>query len=145
MNLITVATDMPLAIDKPIDFGLQEFCKRCKKCAEHCPVGALSMDDEPSWEPKGEWNNPGKKTYFEDSPKCASYCFRQSSVCAICFAVCPWNKQDKTLLHDVSKVLGAKLPFATKLLVKMDDIFGYGPTKKPDVLEKWWKMDSPLK
>ena len=145
MNLITVATDMPLAIDKPIDFGLQEFCKRCKKCAEHCPVGALSMDDEPSWEPRGEWNAPGKKTYFEDSPRCASYCFRQNTACALCFAVCPWNKQDKTLLHDVSKALSAKLPFAAKLMVKMDDIFGYGPTKKPDVLEEWWKMDSPLR
>jgi len=143
MNLSTLATDMPLAIDKPIDFGIQEFCKRCKKCAEKCPVGAPSMEDEPSWEPKGEWNAPGKKVYFEDAPKCANYCFSHNSSCAICFAVCPWTKQDKTILHQVSKAMSAKLPFATKFMVKMDDLFGYGPTKQPEVLEEWWKLDLP--
>jgi epoxyqueuosine reductase QueG len=28
-----VLTDLPLAVDKPIDFGLQKFCVKCKKCA----------------------------------------------------------------------------------------------------------------
>ena len=143
MNLWTLATDLPLAIDKPIDFGMQAFCKRCKKCAIHCPVGAPSMDDKPGWEPRGEWNAPGKKVYFENSPKCASYCFRNNSSCSICFAVCPWTKQNKTVLHQISKALSAKLPFAAKFMVKMDDIFGYGPTKDPDVLEAWWNLDLP--
>ena len=42
-------TDLPLAPDKPIDFGLQEFCKRCKKCAEACPSGSVSQADEQFW------------------------------------------------------------------------------------------------
>ncbi|MCP4753811.1 MAG: reductive dehalogenase [Proteobacteria bacterium] len=142
-NLWTLATDMPLAIDKPIDFGLQAFCKRCKKCAIHCPVGAPSMDDEPSWEPRGEWNAPGKKVYYENAPLCAAYCFRNNSSCCICFAVCPWTKQNKTVLHRISKAVSAKLPFAAKFMVKMDDIFGYGPTKDPQTLEEWWKLDLP--
>jgi len=37
-----VITDLPVASDKPIDFGLQEFCKTCKICATECPAGALS-------------------------------------------------------------------------------------------------------
>ena len=37
-----VTTDLPLAPDKPIDFGLQDYCSRCKKCARECPSGALS-------------------------------------------------------------------------------------------------------
>ncbi len=37
-----VTTDLPLAPDKPIDFGLQDFCSKCKKCARECPSGALS-------------------------------------------------------------------------------------------------------
>ena len=28
-----VTTSLPLAHDKPIDFGLQRFCQSCNKCA----------------------------------------------------------------------------------------------------------------
>jgi reductive dehalogenase len=34
-----VTTDLPLQPDKPIDFGLQDFCSKCKKCARECPSG----------------------------------------------------------------------------------------------------------
>ena len=34
-----VLTNIPMATDKPIDFGVQEFCKSCKICAEQCRVG----------------------------------------------------------------------------------------------------------
>jgi ferredoxin len=38
-----VTTDMPLAVDQPIDFGLQDFCTQCSKCARECPCGAISF------------------------------------------------------------------------------------------------------
>jgi hypothetical protein len=28
-------------------------------------------------------------------------------------------------------------------MVKMDDLFGYGPTKDPKKLEEWWDLDLP--
>jgi len=37
-----VTTNLPMKIDKPISFGVQEFCKNCKICAEQCPSGAIS-------------------------------------------------------------------------------------------------------
>ena len=37
-----VTTDMPMAHDKPIDFGLQRFCESCNKCARECPAGAIT-------------------------------------------------------------------------------------------------------
>ena len=37
-----VTTDLSLLPDKPIDFGLQNFCRRCKKCARECPAQAIS-------------------------------------------------------------------------------------------------------
>ena len=58
VRLCKVFTDLPMAYDKPVDFGLVEFCKTCKKCAEVCPSRALSFDDEPSFKTKGPWNNP---------------------------------------------------------------------------------------
>ena len=36
-----VTTDMPLAHDRPIDFGLQNFCENCQKCARECPSLSL--------------------------------------------------------------------------------------------------------
>jgi len=41
-----VTTDLPLIPDKPIDFGLQDFCSKCKKCARECPSGAISSGDK---------------------------------------------------------------------------------------------------
>jgi len=32
----SVTTDMPMAADKPIDFGLQRFCEAANKCAREC-------------------------------------------------------------------------------------------------------------
>src|SRR5271157_666682 len=39
-----VATDMPLNVDKPVDFGLQDFCDKCEICRGTCPVGAIPKD-----------------------------------------------------------------------------------------------------
>lgn len=30
---VVFTTDFPMAVDQPIDFGLQRFCDRCRKCA----------------------------------------------------------------------------------------------------------------
>lgn len=144
VNLYPIVTDLPLAVDKPIDFGLQEFCKGCKRCAEECPVNALSMERDPTWEIRGEWNTPGKKVYFEKCISCAEYQFVTGTSCSICLGVCPWTKQDITSLHTVSKVIGAKIPKLARFLVMMDKIFGYGTTKDPKKLEKWWELDLPV-
>ena len=37
-----VAADMPLVVDKPVDFGVQDFSERCQLCAEYCPSHAIS-------------------------------------------------------------------------------------------------------
>jgi hypothetical protein len=37
VRLGAVTTDLPLIPDKPIDFGVQDFCEKCLKCAVNCP------------------------------------------------------------------------------------------------------------
>ena len=86
VRLCKVLTDLPMACDKPIDFGLVEFCKTCKKCAESCPAGALSLDDEPSFKTRGPWNNPGHKAWFEDSYLCFQHWQQVDNGCGICLA-----------------------------------------------------------
>ncbi|MBD3413976.1 MAG: reductive dehalogenase [Candidatus Aminicenantes bacterium] len=138
VRLCKVLTDLPLALDKPIDFGLMEFCKVCRRCAESCPSGCISYEDEPSFKVKGEWNNPGHKAWFEDSPKCLAYWQESTSGCSNCIAVCPWTKKDKTMIHDMVKAASAKIPALDAFFNSMDKSFGYGRQKSA---EKWWNTN----
>jgi reductive dehalogenase len=145
VRLGAVLTDLPLAIDNPIDFGLQTFCNKCKKCAESCPANALSKADQPTWEPFNQWQASGKKVYFEDNESCMRVQGSRDLYCSICMSVCPWSKQDKTLLHDVAHITAAKMPALGKLLVKLDDLFGYGRITNGKEINKWWDLNNPTR
>jgi reductive dehalogenase len=140
VRLCKVLTDLPLATDKPIDFGLLEFCKICKRCAEACPSNCLSFDDQPSFRVKGEWNNPGHQAWFEDAPKCLAYWQESTSGCSICIPVCPWAKKDKTMIHEIVKAASAKIPALDAFFSTMDEVFGYGRQKDA---AKWWSLNMP--
>jgi epoxyqueuosine reductase len=141
--LATLITDLPVAIDKPIDFGLQEFCKDCMKCARSCPVGAVNDETDPTWDVQGKWNNPGKKAYYEKSVRCSTYLTENTTACSICMASCPWNKEEGTALHDLAKATGATVPSVSGALLALDDSFGYGVSDDPDFLADWWNLDLP--
>ena len=145
IRLFSIITDLPLALDKPIDFGLQEFCRHCMKCAEACPAGALSFEKEPSWEWEGDqpWHVPGKKIWWEDTKKCFTQLLKQR--CANCLMACPWTKQDKTALHGLAHVVGARMPKVGAILRKLDDLFGYGLMSKDDPqMNEWWNYNIPV-
>lgn len=132
VQLGKVLTDMPMAVNKPIHFGLKEFCTVCGRCAESCPSKALSFDEEPSFKVRGEWNNPGHQAWYEDSVKCFEFWEESASYCSVCIMVCPWAKQDKTLIHDIVKASSAKMPALDGFLASMDETFGYGRQRNPD-------------
>lgn len=139
VRVVKVITDLPMALDKPIDFGAMEFCKTCKKCAEACPSGALSMETEPTWEPQGKFSVGGKKTWYENSAKCLEYWRTGAfSGCSICFAVCPYSKQDKTMVHEMVKATTATTTAFNATFNNMDNAFGYGAQRDP---EEWWTLD----
>jgi reductive dehalogenase len=140
VRLCKVFTDMPMAYDKPVDFGLVNFCKTCKKCAEVCPSRALSFDDEPSFKTKGPWNNPGHKTWYEDSYKCFEYWQKSGSACGVCLASCPYTKGDQSWIHEGVKATVSIAPAADGAFRNMDNAFGYGKQRDP---EQWWTKDSP--
>ncbi|MCP4600774.1 MAG: reductive dehalogenase [Proteobacteria bacterium] len=140
VRLAKVLTDLPLAVDKPVDFGLKDFCRVCKRCAEACPAKALSMEDEPGFKTQGEWNNPGHEAWFEKSIRCFEYWNEVGSDCGICMAVCPWSKKDKTAIHQIVKASSSKMPFLAGLFETMDKRFGYGQLRDPD---QWWHLDLP--
>ncbi len=139
-RVFKMITDLPVATDKPIDFGVMKFCHSCKKCAEACGGAALSFDDEPTWETRGGWNNPGHKAYFEDSVKCTTFWRQVGTNCGICFAVCPFAKKDKAWIHNLVRATELTVPAVDGFLRTMDDAFGYGVEKDQ---EAWWNLDLP--
>ena len=143
LYLSAVITDLPLALDKPIDFGLQEFCKHCKLCAEACPGQAISMEKEPSWEPRSIYTTRGKKVYSVDLDKCQFYCHENPNYCGTCMNTCCWTKEN-TLLHNIMRVMGSQFPFASGIMSKMEKVFGYGPVPKSR-REDWWDMRLSVK
>jgi reductive dehalogenase len=141
VRVFKMLTDLPVATDQPIDAGILEFCKKCKKCAEACPSGAISFEDEPFWEVKGGYNNPGHAAWFDDAVKCRTY-WRDTVAtnCGICFAVCPFAKKDKAWIHSWVKGGIATVPALDGFFRSMDDAFGYGIKEDQ---EDWWHLDLP--
>jgi reductive dehalogenase len=123
-----VTTDLPLAADKPIDFGLQDFCSKCGKCAEECPAQAISYGDKVM--------HNGYERWPLDVRKCSSMrvANQHGSGCGTCIKVCPWNKPD-TLLHRAVNWGVRRIPVIRSMVVKADDVLGYG---KPKPESKWW-------
>ena len=123
-----VTTNLPMLCDRPIDFGLQDFCSKCKKCACHCPSGALSDGDKVMFNGYERWPS--------DMRKCTSMRVGNQSgaSCGTCMAVCPWNKP-YTPLHRAAGWMIRRSSLGRSLAVWLDDALGYG---RPDHSKKWW-------
>lgn len=123
-----VTTDLPLAVDKPIDFGLQDFCTRCKKCARECPSGAISDG--------GKVMHNGYERWPVDARRCTAMrvANQKGCGCGTCLKVCPWNKPF-TPMHRAVNWAMRNVPPARRLAIWGDDLLGYG---KADPARKWW-------
>ena len=127
-----VITDLPLAVDSPIDFGVTEFCNQCQKCAQYCPTGAISLGER-SFEPVNNCNNGGYLQWPMDHKKCNQYWAEVGTNCGICIRVCPFNKE-RAKIHDVVRWFIKNLKIADPLFLRLDDALGYGKYRSPDRL-----------
>jgi len=123
-----VTTDLPLALDRPIDFGLQDFCNKCRQCARYCPSGAIPFGDKQMINGYEKWPN--------DMEKCTKQRVgnKLGSGCGVCVCVCPWNKP-YTPFHRFVQWTMRNIPFARNFAVWGDEIMGYVP---PNQKNKWW-------
>lgn len=123
-----VTTDMPLVHDKPIDFGLQNFCENCNKCARECPSGAITAG------PKKMFN--GYEIWKSDSQKCTTYRITTEggAMCGRCMKTCPWNLEG-LFKEKPFRWLASNVPSAAPILAKLDDRLGHGGLNE---IKKWW-------
>jgi len=91
VRLCKVFTDLPLDSDKPIEFGVKDFCKKCKLCAKNCKADAISMDDEPNFEVTCRSNNAGALKWYVNGELCYQFWCENGIDCSTCVSVCPYN------------------------------------------------------
>ena len=84
---VVITTDMALTPDRHVDFGLQNFCSKCTKCARECPCGAIKFDEKVMFN--------GYEMWKPDSEKCAKYRLGnlKGSACGRCMKTCPSNTE----------------------------------------------------
>jgi reductive dehalogenase len=123
-----LTTVFPMAVDKPIDFGLQNFCGSCNKCARECPSGAISSG------PKVMFN--GYEIWKADVEKCTRYRMTNlgGSMCGRCMKLCPWNLAG--LVREAPfRWAAMHVPAAAKWIARLDDFVGRG---RINPSKKWW-------
>lgn len=123
-----VTTDLSLKPDKPIDFSLQDFCSKCKKCAIECPSKSIPIDDKVM--------KNGYENWDVNAITCTRYRLGNPNglMCGRCIKVCPWNKPTGWT-HDMVRWIVMHAPFVNGFIIKMDNIWGYG---KPQKEKQWW-------
>lgn len=125
---VLITTDLPLAVDKPIDFGLQAMCNLCMKCARECPCNAIPFG------PKVMFN--GYEIWKPDVEKCGKYRLTnmKGSACGRCMKTCPYNRED---LVESERLLwlSIEVPSSRRQLIAHDDATGGG---QRNAVKRWW-------
>ena len=126
-----IFTDLPLTHDKPIRFGVKEFCESCRRCTRACPPQAIS-DDPPDDRIYNRSNLKGVTKWSVDAEKCFGFWVNQNSDCSICIRVCPYNKDYRHWIYRLGRYLAST--WLRHFLPKIDAWMGYGARKATG----WW-------
>ena len=111
-----LTTDLPLLHDKPITFGVQDFCDKCLKCSVNCPSSAI---------PSGtKVNVRGVEKWPLNIEQCVHYWRAIGTDCGLCMKVCPYS-HPQTFLHNLVRAGCRRSSLARRISVWADDFF-YG-------------------
>jgi ferredoxin len=121
VRLGLVTTDMPLSVNSSKIFGVQDFCQKCRKCADNCPAQAISHGE------KTEEN--GALKWVINREACYQFWRKAGTDCAMCIYVCPYSKPTN-IFHNFIRNTISRSTMAQKVAVWADDYF-YGKNPLP--------------
>ena len=135
VRLAKVLTDIPLIPDKPIEFGVWDFCLGCEKCAKKCPSKSI-MFGTPTETAHNISNRKGVRTWHINAETCLHFWADNHTDCSNCIRTCPFNKP-RGLLHDGVRLGINKASWLNRVFLWGDAVFGYG--RKGDV-NRFWQL-----
>jgi reductive dehalogenase len=127
VRLGAVTTSLPLIADKPVDLGVEDFCRICKKCATCCPSQSIPMGEQTVVNGTLRWKL--------NEQTCFDYWGKIGTDCNICMRVCPWSHA-RTFPHKLIVELVSRNRRSRRILNVMDDVF-YGIRPKPKAAPQW--------
>jgi len=133
VRLGAVTTDLPLIPDKPVDIGVEDFCRICKKCAVCCPSNSIPLE-------KDQTVVNGMLRWKLNAETCFEYWGNIGTDCNICMRVCPWSHA-RTFPHKLILELITRNKISRRLFSFMDDLF-YGKRPKPRGAPKWARFNT---
>jgi reductive dehalogenase len=131
IRLSKIFTDLPLVPDRPVEFGVWDFCMICGQCAKHCPSQSISIG-EPTTDICNPSNRKGLYRWPVNGEKCIAFWERNhSGSCLNCIRVCPFNKPSGWL-HEAVKYGVNHYRRLDRAFLWGDKVFGYGQKHSAD-------------
>jgi reductive dehalogenase len=132
VRLGAVTTSLPLISDRPVDLGVEDFCRICKKCAVCCPSQSIPMGEQTEVNGTLRWKL--------NAETCFDYWGKIGTDCNVCMRVCPWSHA-RTFPHRLIVKLVSRNRRARRIFSVMDDIF-YGRKPKSKTPPTWAGLPS---
>jgi epoxyqueuosine reductase QueG len=121
-----VQTDMPLVPDKPVDLGVETFCKACVKCAVSCPSRSIPTRKE-------KRVDRGIRRWKLNEETCFDYWGKVGTDCSVCMAVCPFSRPNRGV-HRLTRSILRRSHLARVILPRVEQwVYGkrWSPRKGP--------------
>lgn len=132
VRIANITTDLPLAVDRPVNLGIQDICTQCKKCAVVCPTKSISFGEKEVIR--------GVKHWPFDARGCIR--LRQAlgnTPCMYCMSACPFTKP-RNIIHQTAAEVVVRLPISRRPLLWLDD-FLYGKKPRLQRYPDWLRLD----
>lgn len=130
-----IFTNLPLEVDTPIRFGVEEMCNICQACSTACPSQAITYD-KPSAKLHNISNIPGITKWTTDAEACFGYWAKINSDCSVCIRVCPYTRDYDSLIDRLwARLAGSRF---RRLALMWDRKSGRGDRVSP---KDWWDLD----
>ncbi|MCL1834835.1 MAG: hypothetical protein FWG48_01630 [Oscillospiraceae bacterium] len=126
-----ILTDAPLLPDKPIDFGLQEYCGRCGICAEHCIGSAISKGAKELYNGYEKWIFDADKCFYSTAV------MENGSNCFVCIMMCPWTRPN-TAPEDFRSWDGSEEQLIAAVDARAAELRKSGFARNDAPGSKWW-------
>ena len=132
-----IFTDLPLALDSPIRFGVEEMCGICRACSDACPSSAIPHGP-PSDTVHNVSNLVGVEKWSVDGEACFGYWAKINSDCSVCIRVCPYTRDHSTWQHKIwSRLASGRF---RRLALRWSARAGHGTRVSS---KDWWSGKQP--